>query len=178
MAPPFHDEAQIWVARVKAVFARLRAATAPVAPWRPRTPLTTDDPTLLLAKRLHLELRALGEQCVQDQEHPCRALAWRLWYFQHDLLPCVRDSQAPPDNNAAERAIRPSSSHAKSVVGRARRSASKPRCASPPSPPPGWHRATPHWMSFAAYSRLSNPKSEHLPFMLLLTLTLRQSCIL
>ncbi len=110
-AHPAHTETQVWVARVKAVFARLRAAIAPVlapAPAiAPVLPLTADDPALPLATRLHWELRALGEQYAQEQNHPCRALAWRLWHFQHELLTCVRDPRVPPDNNAAERAIRP-----------------------------------------------------------------------
>ena len=113
-AHPAHDATQVWVARVKAVFARMQAATAgvPAAPIPvPATtlvpPLTPDDLTLPLAERLQQELRALGAQFVQQPEHPCRALAWRLWHFQHELLTCVRDPQVPPDNNAAERAIRP-----------------------------------------------------------------------
>ena len=35
------------------------------------------------------------------------ALAWRLWHFRQELLTCVSQPGVPPDNNAAERAIRP-----------------------------------------------------------------------
>lgn len=56
---------------------------------------------------LHADLRALAEQFVTAADHPCRALAWRLWHFQHELLTCLTVPGVPPDNNAAERALRP-----------------------------------------------------------------------
>src|SRR5260221_3296154 len=59
------------------------------------------------SQRLLGELQALGAQFVEQRGHPCRALAWRLWHFQDELLTCVRHPEVPPDNNAAERAIRP-----------------------------------------------------------------------
>ena len=98
-AHPAHDETQIWVRQVKAIFARIQTFRT--------TPPTADDPALPLAERLRQDLRALGAQFVQARDHPCRPLAWRLWHFQHELLTCVRDPRVPPDNNAAERAIRP-----------------------------------------------------------------------
>jgi transposase len=52
-------------------------------------------------------LHALGAQFVTAADHPCRPLAWRLWHFQHELLTCLTQPGVPPDNNAAERAIRP-----------------------------------------------------------------------
>jgi transposase len=61
----------------------------------------------LVAHRLLLEVQALGAQFVEAPGHPCHALAWRLWRFGHEVLTCVRQPEVPPDNNAAERAIRP-----------------------------------------------------------------------
>jgi transposase len=58
-------------------------------------------------RQLLLEVQALGEQFVSTPDHPCRPLAWRVWHFQHELLTCVLHSGVPPDNNLAERAIRP-----------------------------------------------------------------------
>ena len=57
--------------------------------------------------RLLLDVQALGAQFVTTAGHPCRALAWRLWHFQQELLTGVVQPAVPPDNNAAERAIRP-----------------------------------------------------------------------
>jgi len=94
-----HDETQTWVTQVKAVFARIQTFRT--------TPPTADDPALPLVERLRQDLRTLGAQFVQARDHPCRPLAWRLWHFQHELLTCVSDPRVPPDNNAAERAIRP-----------------------------------------------------------------------
>ncbi len=105
-AHPTQAETQTWVVRVKAVFAHIQGAPA-APPAAAPPPLIPDDPAVPLDERLHRELRALGAQFVQQPEHPCRALAWRLWHFQHELFTCVRDPQDPPDNNAAERAIRP-----------------------------------------------------------------------
>ena len=65
-----------------------------------------------LAQDLLDDVQALGAQFVEQLGHPCRALAWRLWHFQGELLTCVRQPEVPPDNNAAERAIRPQ------VIGR------------------------------------------------------------
>jgi transposase len=59
------------------------------------------------AQALLLELQALGAQFVEQRGHPCRALAWRLWHFQDELLTCVREPAVPADNNLAERALRP-----------------------------------------------------------------------
>jgi len=102
-AHPAHDETQTWVTQVKAVFAHIQTFRT-----TPRTtPPPADDPALPLAARLRQDLRALGAQFVQARDHPCRPLAWRLWHFQHELLTCVCDPRVPPDNNAAERAIRP-----------------------------------------------------------------------
>ncbi|HUY80008.1 MAG TPA: IS66 family transposase [Ktedonobacterales bacterium] len=98
-AHPTHDETQTWVAQVKAVFACIQSSL--------QSPRTSDERALPLVERLHRELRTLGAQFVQARDHPCRPLAWRLWHFQHELLTCVSDPRVPPDNNAAERAIRP-----------------------------------------------------------------------
>lgn len=58
-------------------------------------------------QRLLGELQDLGFQFSSTQEHPCKALAWRLRRFGEELLTCVAQSGVPPDNNFAERAIRP-----------------------------------------------------------------------
>ena len=52
-------------------------------------------------------IQDLGFQFTMTQEHPCKALAWRLRRFGEELLTCVAQSGVPPDNNFAERAIRP-----------------------------------------------------------------------
>jgi len=70
-------------------------------------PLATPAQRQTRHHRLLLDLQALGAQFVSVPDHPCRALAWRLWHFQHELLTCLLQSGVPPDNNLAERAIRP-----------------------------------------------------------------------
>lgn len=59
------------------------------------------------AQRFQGELHDLGFQFSSTQEHPCKALAWRVRRFGEELLTCVAQSGVPPDNNFAERAIRP-----------------------------------------------------------------------
>lgn len=61
----------------------------------------------LATQRFLTELHDLGFQFPTTQEHPCKALAWRLRRFGEELLTCVAQSGVPPDNNFAERAIRP-----------------------------------------------------------------------
>lgn len=58
-------------------------------------------------QRFLAEIHDLGFQFSSTQEHPCKALAWRLRRFGEELLTCVAQSGVPPDNNLAERAIRP-----------------------------------------------------------------------
>jgi transposase len=91
-------EVRAWTDAVRALWPRVHAAHThpPPAPGRE-----------VLAHQLFLEIEALGAQFVEVARHPCHALAWRLWHFQHELLTCVRQPAVPPDNNAAERAIRP-----------------------------------------------------------------------
>lgn len=92
-------EVQAWTAAVRQLWRRVRAAaTSP--------PLGTGQRERLAA-RLALDVQALGAQFLTIAAHPCRALCWRLWHFQHELLTCVTQPDVPPDNNAAERAIRP-----------------------------------------------------------------------
>jgi transposase len=92
-------EVRAWTAAVEAVWQQVRAAsTSP-----PADPAQRE----ATAQALLLEVQALGAQFVDAPGHPCRALAWRLWHFQGELLTCVRQAGVPADNNAAERAIRP-----------------------------------------------------------------------
>lgn len=88
-----------WVAAVLVVWEQVQAASTSPPP----------DPAVreATAQTLLLELQALGDQFVKQLAHPCRALAWRLWHFQGELLTCVRQPDVPADNNLAERAIRP-----------------------------------------------------------------------
>jgi hypothetical protein len=100
LAQAHPDDAEVvgWTDRLKAVWEQVRAAATgpPEAAARRAT-----------ADALLGELRALGAAYVERPGHPCRALAWRLWYFQDELLTCVRQAGVPADNNAAERMLRP-----------------------------------------------------------------------
>ena len=111
---PAHLETQVWVAAVQDVWRRMRTAWHAAQSAHTAAPAATAPPAaagflapLSLADHLQAETRLLGEQFVQDKTHPCHALAWRLWHFQHELLTGLRDPRVPLDNNAAERAIRP-----------------------------------------------------------------------
>jgi transposase len=96
-------EVRAWTGAVRTLWEQVRAA------WG----LARDHPPPARAPReqqavdLQRDLQALGDQFVTAADHPCRALAWRLWHFQHELLTCLSVPGVPPDNNAAERAIRP-----------------------------------------------------------------------
>lgn len=93
-------ETRAWVAALLAVWRRVQRTLA--------HPPTTAPHRQALYQQLRLALQALGAQFVQaPPEHPCRALAWRVWHFHPELLTCVAQSGVPPDNNLAERAIRP-----------------------------------------------------------------------
>jgi transposase len=95
-------ETRVWVAAVKALWRRVQHALQ----HPPRTPAQQQRRTLLVTQ-CFADLQALGAQFVNLLDHPCRALAWRLWHFQHELLTCLAQSGVPPDNNLAERAVRP-----------------------------------------------------------------------
>jgi hypothetical protein len=95
-------ETRAWVKAVKALWRQVQHALQ----QPPRTP-THQQRRALLHTHLLADLQALGAQFVQALDHPCRALAWRLWHFQHELLTCLAQSGVPPDNNLAERAVRP-----------------------------------------------------------------------
>lgn len=92
-------EVRAWTAAVRTLWRQVRAAL--------RHPPPTAAQRARQVRRLALDVQALGAQFVTAAEHPCRALAWRLWHFQHELLTCLSVPGVPPDNNAAERAIRP-----------------------------------------------------------------------
>ena len=92
-------EVRAWTGAVRTLWQQVRAAR--------RHPPPTAAQRDQLAHDLEDEVAALGAQFVTARGHPCRALAWRLWHFQHELLTCVCQPAVPPDNNAAERALRP-----------------------------------------------------------------------
>jgi transposase len=92
-------ETRAWTAAVTALWQRVRAAST-----SPPTDSAVREATY---QTLLLEVQALGAQFLDQHGHPCRALSWRLWHFQGELLTCVRRPAVPADNNAAERAIRP-----------------------------------------------------------------------
>jgi transposase len=58
-------------------------------------------------RELVLLVRALGEQFAQAKGHPCQALAKRLLRHQDELFVFVREVGVSPDNNLAERSLRP-----------------------------------------------------------------------
>lgn len=93
-------EVRVWTAAVRGVWRQVRAAVR-------RDPPLAAEQRRSLAQRLQRTLHALGDQFVTALGHPCRALAWRLWHFGPELLTCVAQSGVPPDNNAAEQAVRP-----------------------------------------------------------------------
>lgn len=95
-------EVRVWTAAVREVWHQVHAVTAATRD-PPLTPARRDR----LARRLQRTLHALGAQFVTAPGHPCRALAWRLWHFGPELLTCVAQPGVPPDNNAAERGVRP-----------------------------------------------------------------------
>ena len=96
---PSGVEVRAWVDATQELAERVRAAsTSP-----PADPAQRE----ITYQALLLEVRTLGASFVDQREHPCHALAWRLWHFQGELLTCVRHPEVPADNNAAERAIRP-----------------------------------------------------------------------
>jgi transposase len=96
---PVGEQVRAWTAAVKTLWQQVRAAsTSPPADAAQREQTY---------QALLRQVQALGAQFVEQRDHPCHALAWRLWHFQGELLTCVRHPAVPPDNNAAERAIRP-----------------------------------------------------------------------
>lgn len=101
-------EVRAWTGAVQVLWQRVRAVLAhPPPPSGAPAGAAPGAASAPLVPALHADLRALAEQFVTAADHPCRALAWRLWHFQHELLTCLAVPGVPPDNNAAERAIRP-----------------------------------------------------------------------
>lgn len=92
-------ETRVWGAALTTLWRQVRRTLS--------HPPATSAQRQRLAQRFRRDLEALGAQFLNVPGHPCRALAWRLWHFQHELLTCVAQSGVPPDNNLAERAIRP-----------------------------------------------------------------------
>ncbi len=91
-------ETRAWAATLLRVGQRVRRAARRAASAEQRQ---------LQFQRFLGAIQDLGFQFTMTQEHPCKALAWRLRRFGEELLTCVAQSGVPPDNNFAERAIRP-----------------------------------------------------------------------
>jgi len=62
---------------------------------------------LVLARRLDKEAQRLGLRYAQHKGHPCQTLARRLLRHQGELFAFVHVDGLAPDNNLAERAVRP-----------------------------------------------------------------------
>lgn len=94
-------EVPAWTAAVKALWQRVH--TAATSPPTARTAAQREQE----AAERRDEVAALGTQFVARRDHPCHALAWRLWPFQGELLTCVLRPEVPADNTLAERTLRP-----------------------------------------------------------------------
>ena len=95
-------ETRAWAAAVLRLGQRVRRAAG-----SPRTVHASLPQRQAQTQRFLAEVQSLGFQFPMTQQHPCKALAWRLRRFGEELLTCVAQSGVPPDNNFAERAIRP-----------------------------------------------------------------------
>jgi hypothetical protein len=89
-----------WVRRVMALYRLGRWAT------RRATPLCAAQREAL-ARRLDAEAKCLGLLYAKEEAHPCHALAHRLLRHQGELFAFVKIDGLAPDNNLAERALRP-----------------------------------------------------------------------
>jgi transposase len=101
-------EVHVWAQAVRAVYDRAHAGCQS---WQAREAAGRAPPTpqqrQQAADAATAELVALGEQFAQQPTHPCHALAQRLLRHQDELFTFLRVAGVPPDNNAAERALRP-----------------------------------------------------------------------
>jgi len=95
---PDHEQVQVWG---KAVYALYREALAFRDRHRHRTALECYDATM----RFRRELLALCEPFL-EKDVPQRVLCQRCQRFINQLFRFVLNPQVPPDNNAAERAVR------------------------------------------------------------------------
>jgi transposase len=93
---PQREEVLTWAAGVRQIYADALAVRQHAAPVRQ-------------AQRAHGEqqLHQLGQQYGGDRHHPCAALAKRLLRHQGELLVFLTAPGVDPDNNAAERQVRP-----------------------------------------------------------------------
>jgi hypothetical protein len=74
--------------------------------WAVRRPLPAAQ-RVALAQRLDKEAQRLGLRYAQHTGHPCQTLARRLLRHQGELFAFVHVEGLAPDNNLAERAVRP-----------------------------------------------------------------------
>ena len=91
-----HAEVLAWAADLRAVYTQACAARTAAAAAR-RQARTIGEATLW----------TLGQQYAGDQRHPCAKLAKRLLRHHGELLVFLTAPGVTPDNNAAERSVRP-----------------------------------------------------------------------
>lgn len=93
-AHPERPEVQAWVDAVRGLYRRARG-------------LEPGQQVDLHYALLVSEARTLGQRYAQQKGHPCWALAKRLLRHEAELFQFVRVPELSPDNNLAERSLRP-----------------------------------------------------------------------
>lgn len=95
-----NSEAVAWAQQVRALYDAAQA-------WLAQGPLRSDQEREAQYQRLVLQAHALGLAYAQDRQHPCWALCKRLLRHEDELFQFVLVEGLAPDNNLAERSIRP-----------------------------------------------------------------------
>jgi transposase len=93
-------EVRRWVRQLRALFRLARWVLR-------RTPALCCDDRRALATRLDRRMQILCLRYAQQKGHPCQTLAQRLLRHQGEVFPFVYVDGLAPDNNLAERSIRP-----------------------------------------------------------------------
>ena len=170
-AQAHEDEVLRWVQGVRAVYDDAQVWLVATAVWlqanaRPSQAARETQYLALLAR-----LQPLGLAYAQNKGHACQALAKRLLRHQDELFQFLLIEGLSPNNNLAERSIRPLvvarkiSGGSRSQLGTAT-SSGEPR-------PPAWHStacskpgtragSTPYRPAFNCSAKVPYPKSEHL----------------
>jgi transposase len=94
---PLQENVKVWAGAIHELYERAKEES--------RHP--DDSYRQQAAQSLQSELVRLVLPVIDQPDHPGRTLAKRLLRFQGELFLFVRHSEVLPDNNAAERAIRP-----------------------------------------------------------------------
>lgn len=89
-------EVVAWVEAVRSLYAEAKAFSHPQERVRARQ-----------QRRFAQALARLARPYANDSEAPQRVLAQRMLHFLSELFLFVADPQVPPDNNLAERSLRP-----------------------------------------------------------------------